>query len=254
MDIAYGDSKTRSEKIKLLKKASAHLGQVAAEFTYIPKLDRPEYKKYFRTQGFENIDREKGGFLLGAHLGNWEWMASVIHANGLNMVGVVRPLDDPRLNTKIAAIRGVSGIEVLPKKDAGSIFFERLKEDFLTGALVDQSPRDNAVPVTFMGENTWATVAPAMIAIRAKVPIYPMTMVHDDEGVYTFTIYPPLEWEREGLTAREQLVTATQKCQDIVEEFIRQYPDQWLWMHNRFKHRPKLEKEWAEKENRRKTT
>jgi len=250
MEIAYGDSKTRAEKIELLKKSCSHLGQLGAEFPYIPKLNHPSLKKYYRVEGMEYVDRERGGFLLGAHLGNWEWMATVINLNGIKMVGVVRPLDDPRLDAAIFEIRKVSGIEIVPKKDASSAMFKRLKEHYLTAALVDQSPRDNAVPVTFMGERTWGTVAPAMVAVRAKVPIYPMTMVRDSGGVYTLRIHPPLEWEREGKTSREQLLDITQKSQDVVEGFIREYPEQWLWAHNRFKTRGKLEKEWAEKEKR----
>jgi KDO2-lipid IV(A) lauroyltransferase len=250
MDIAYGDSITRAEKTKLLKKATSHLGQLAAEFPYIPKLNLPAFEKYYRVEGLENVNREKGGFLLGAHLGNWEWMATILNLNDIKMVGVVRPLDDPRLDKTILAIRMESGIEIIPKKNASTIMFKRLKENYLTAALVDQSPRDNAVPVTFMGEQTWGTAAPAMMALRAKVPIYPMTTFRNEDGVNVLSIHPPVEWEREGKTAREQLVTITQTCQDIVEACIRQHPDQWLWMHNRFKPRPRLEKEWAEKEKR----
>jgi KDO2-lipid IV(A) lauroyltransferase len=113
----------------------------------------------------------------------------------------------------------------------------------IVGILIDQSPRENGVPVTFFGRRCWATVAPAMVAVRAKAPIHPVSMTRDSKGRYTVEFLPSIEVRRTG-DLRKDLVEAIQNCQDAIESLVRQSPGQWLWMHRRWKERPLLQEEW----------
>jgi len=82
-----------------------------------------------------------------------------------------------------------------------------------------------------------------MVATRAKVPINVVTMVRDRSGHYTLTISPRIELTRSG-NWRQDLVDITQRCQDYIEAEVRKHPEQWLWLHRRWKPRPRLEAEW----------
>lgn len=249
IDRAYGDTLPQAEKRRILMGACENIGIVAAEFPRAPMLLKPGADALFRIKGLEHIDRTRGGLLAGAHLGNWEWMVAGVSAAGLPVTIVVRPLDDPRLNAMITRVRRACGAQVIDKEAAGPEIIRAIRDGMYVGMLIDQSARDNGVPATFFGASCWATVAPAMVAIRAKAPIYPTITARDPDGMYTLEFLPPIEIERTG-DLRADLVNVTQQCQDVIEQQVRAHPDQWLWMHRRWKERPRLQREWEEREAR----
>lgn len=246
LDLAYGECLTKSQKRQILIQASENLGIVAAEFSRLPGLLKPAGRKLFTVQGLEHVDVSRGGLLIGAHLGNWEWMSAVVESLGLHFTGIVRRFDDPRLDAVIDGIRRSVGMMTIPKDEAGPELVRTLKDGGFVGILIDQSPRENGVPVHFFGKPCWATVAPAMAALRAKAPIYPVAITRTDAGPYALEFSPPIEITRSG-NLRQDLVDATQRCQDAIETQIRKHPGQWLWMHRRWKERPRLEREWHER-------
>ena len=245
LDHAYGDSIGIAEKRRIAREAAENVGIVAAEFSRVPTLDAATSASFVTVNGLENV--EHGGFMIGAHLGNWEWIAPALLANGVKIAEVVRPLDDPRLNTFVDRTRTSRGVRTIAKERSGPEILSLLREGWVVGALVDQSPRDAALPVTFFGKPCWATVAPAMVALRAKAPIVAITIVREPGGRYTMTISPPIEMVRTG-DLRKDLLDITQRCQDCIEAEIRKAPGQWLWLHRRWKERPRLEAEWRAKE------
>lgn len=252
LDLAYGDALTAAEKRRIARGAAKSVGIVASEFSRIPTLDDAACRRLVVIEGTENLDRERGGFLLGAHLGNWEWMATVISGLGFKTAEVVRPLDDPVLNAYVERIRRARGVHTIDKEGAGPEIMRLLREGWVVGVLADQSPRTSAVPVTFFGQPCWATIAPAMVACRMRLPIYVMTMTRGPRGRYTAKISPPIRLDVPG-DLRDRLLAITQHCQDILEAEIRSCPDQWLWLHRRWKRRPRLEAEWRERSKRRET-
>src|SRR5690606_33569113 len=110
--------------------------------------------------------------------------------------------------------------------------------------MMDQNPRHNAAPVRFFGHDTWATVAAPMIALRAGVPVHPVQMRRSPDGRYHIEIMPALTLTTSD-DLRQDLLENTQRCQDAVEAMIRDEPGQWLWLHDRWKPRPRLAEQWA---------
>lgn len=249
LDYAYGDTLTSAEKRRIARRAAENVGIVAAEFSRIAELNMDTISSYVSFVGMENLRQDGGTFLIGAHLGNWEWMAPSLTAFGCRVAEVVRPLDDPRLNRYVDATRTAQGVRTIDKDGSGGEIMRSLKNGWMVGVLVDQSPREAAVPVTFFGRPCWATVAPAMVATRAKVPIHVATMMREKSGRYTLTFSPPIELTRTG-NLRQDLVSITQRCQDYIEAEIRKCPEQWLWLHRRWKTRPRLEADWHAREAR----
>lgn len=241
---AYGGALTDGEIRAIARGAAVNVGIVAAEFAHLPRLTPETIARWITIEGAEHLDRERPGFILSAHLGNWEWMATVIASLGFKVAEIVRPLDAPALNTYVNRIRTSRGVRTIDKTGGGQEMLRLLKEGWVVGVLGDQSPRESAVPVTFFGRPCWATVAPAMVALRQKMPIVVVTMTRDKTGRYTLRISPPVPLERTG-DFRADVVAITQRCQDILEQHVRADPSQWLWLHRRWKPRPKLEAEWA---------
>lgn len=240
---AYRETLAPSDLRRIARGAAQNVGIVAAEFTRIPKLGPDTVDDYVQFVGLEHLKKGRGAFLVGAHLGNWEWMAPALTAKGLSVAEVVRPLDDPRLNRFVDATRSAQGVRTIDKEGSGNEIMRLLKEGWVVGVLADQSPREAAVPVTFFGRTCWATVAPAMVATRAKAPIHIVTMARNERGSYTMTLSPPIELSRTG-NLREDLVRITQRCQDHIEAEVRNHPEQWLWLHRRWKERPRLQADW----------
>ncbi|GMW03004.1 MAG: hypothetical protein AMXMBFR84_41400 [Candidatus Hydrogenedentota bacterium] len=249
LDLAFKNTLSPAEKRRIARESTVNMGLVAAEFGHIPRLSSDILSRLVRVEGLEHLQTGQGTLLIGAHLGNWEWMAPVLSMLGLRVAEVVRPLDHAGLNQVVDSIRTSQGTATIGKNNAGREIMRLLKEGWIVGVLIDQSPRVSAVPVTFFGERCWATVAPAMIAARTKVPIVVVSMTRNGDGTYLFRVSPPLTLPQED-GFRESLGVLSQACQDVVETRIRQYPGQWLWAHRRWKGRPRLEEEWSAKAHR----
>ncbi|MEA3365946.1 MAG: lysophospholipid acyltransferase family protein, partial [Candidatus Hydrogenedentes bacterium] len=248
LDLAYGDALSKKEKTRILKASVRNVGIVAAEFSRIPLLAQDEFfDRWVRLEGTEHIKSPGRALLISAHLGNWEWLTGALSRLGYKTAEVVRPLRDPRLNTYIDTVRQSNGGRTIEKAQAGAEILKLLRDDWCVGILVDQNPHESAVPVKFFGVDTWATAAPAMLAARAKVPVHPLSMVRQPDGTYVLRIYPPLDLVTEG-GLRANLLGNSQQCQDAIEALVREYPEQWLWIHRRWKPRPRFEEEWARKQ------
>ncbi|PCJ59166.1 MAG: hypothetical protein COA73_09240 [Candidatus Hydrogenedentota bacterium] len=246
LDLAYGDSMPQQEKARILKAACRNMCRVAVELPHLHRIATDTEQKLVRFIVPDDLDLSRGAVLIGAHHSNWEWTAAGMAALGHKLTGVVRPLDEPRMNAALDRIRRSTGVVTVDKTNAGPTLIKELRAGHLVGLMVDQNPRQNGVPITFFGHSTWATVAPAMLTLRTKAPIHIMSMTREADGVYEFTFHPAMKLELTG-SMRQDLIGITQQCQDAIEEIIRACPEQWLWMHNRFKPRPKLEAEWAAK-------
>ncbi len=246
IDRAYGDSLSQTEKARLFRGAIDNVALVASEMAHIPTMHGGALGAQVTVVGEEHIKPGVGHLCIGAHLGNWELAGPFMAQTGLKVAEVVRPFDDPRMDRAIDGIRRANDVLTIPKDNAGKEIIRVLKEGYMVGVLIDQSPRDSAVPVTFFDQPCWATIAPVMIAVRAKVPILPLSVARNPDHSYTLRFYPTIEMER-SKDLRADLVKNSQRCQDAIERIVRAHPEQWLWLHRRWKERPRLAEEWARK-------
>ncbi|MCP4645739.1 MAG: lysophospholipid acyltransferase family protein [bacterium] len=242
LDIAYGDSLDRAAKRRLARASAENVGIVAAEFSHILEFEHGLLEREVTILGADNLDPAAGAIFIGAHLGNWEWMAAATPSVRADAIGIVRPLDDPRLDRLISSIRSSTGAKIVSKHGAGVEVTRRVREGWVTGILIDQNPRKNAIPITFYDQETWGTIGPAIVAARTHAPVYPVSMVRQENGSYIYQISPPLDLASTG-SLRNDLVVNTERCHAAVEAQIREHPEQWLWFHRRFKPRPELAKE-----------
>jgi Kdo2-lipid IVA lauroyltransferase/acyltransferase len=203
----------------------------------IPRIHRGNVADWIRYDGLEHFteakQRGRGVLFATAHLGNWELSA---FAHGLMtepMHVVVRPLDNPRIDRIVEHRRRMSGNAVIQKKDAARAILRALGRNEAVGVLIDQNAGpEEGVFVDFFGVPACAGTAFARIANRTGAAVIPgFALWCEAEGRYVLRFEPILEMT--GDDARD-----TARIHAALERVIRQYPDQWLWIHRRWKTRP----------------
>jgi len=242
LDAAFDDSLNEEEKKRIVRGTFENLGIVAMEFAHMAKASAAPIVKL---TGREHFDESRGAIFVSAHAANWEWMAPAVASHGLPIAEVVNEYADSRRGDLIDSVRRSAGVNTITKKSATGTITQLLAQKTNIGILTDQSARRNRVPTTFFGRPCWTTSGPAVLALRKDVPIHLLMMHRDSAGDYVLEASPRVQVERSG-DFRRDVVALTQRIQDLIEEHVRRYPDQWLWIHKRWKVRPDLRARWAD--------
>lgn len=220
------------------------LGMSAAEFFRLGRADRQTILNQIDVEGLEYVDRARaqgrGVILFSAHLGNWELMAIVITLLGYRLHPVARSLGNPWLNRLVNRIRGRYGSRVLDKKSEaapGAIIQALRRGDFI-GILLDQNmaPYDG-IFVEFFGRPACTSKGLALVARRTGAPVLPAFIVREKVDRHRLIFGPPLEMAKSRDVERD-ILENTARCTAEIERTIRAHPDQWLWLHRRWKTQP----------------
>ena len=226
-----------AEREAIIDGVFASLARLLVTFARFPRLNRENIGSWIRYEGLEHFEEAKrrghGVLFATAHFGNWELSA---FAHGLltePMNVVVRPLDNAALDTLVEKRRQLSGNKLIEKRDAARGILRALAANEAVGILMDQNTSlAEGVFVDFFGLPACANVAFAKIAARSGAAVIPGFAVWEaTEGRYVLRFFPAVEMSGE---ARED----TQRLHSILEAVIRRNPDQWLWIHRRWKTRP----------------
>ena len=212
-----------------------NLGRMAGEYPHLSKINVYDPGGYVRVEGADIVDRlrddEKPGIFFCAHIGNWEIMPLAARQRGLPLDLVYRAANN-RL-TEWLYKRGVGGGEMIPKgPDGARKLLKSLKDGKHVGMLVDQKMNDG-IPVPFFGRDAMTASALAELALRYDCPIVPTHVVRVKGPILRLIIEPPLEFIATGdrhadVAALMAMVNAR------VETWVRDNPEQWLWLHNRW--------------------
>jgi KDO2-lipid IV(A) lauroyltransferase len=215
----------------------ASIARLLVVLSRFPRLNRENISEWIHFEGEEHVEaarRAGRGILFAtAHLGNWELSAIAYGLICEPMHVVVRPLDNPHIDALIARFRRSSGNHLIVKKDAARAIVRALKNNQAVGILIDQnSSLDEGVFIDFFGIKACANAAFARMAAATGAAVIPGFALWDAaRRRYVLRFYPPVPIT--GDTCED-----TRRIQGEVEAVIRQYPDQWLWMHRRWKTRP----------------
>lgn len=180
-----------------------------------------------------------------AHIGSWELMASLAtdFYPGRDRMVVVRKQRDPDLNRLMADMRGARGIAPIDHRLSASVVLPRLRKDGVAAFLVDHNcSRKEAVFLPFLGDIAAVNAGPAMIALRAKAVVYPVFLLRDGKGGHILHVHDPLRTGELTGSIQEKLETIARFYTDAVAQMVKKYPEQWFWMHKRWKTRPP--KDW----------
>jgi KDO2-lipid IV(A) lauroyltransferase len=246
----------RQKVENISRRVFQNLGISFLEFFQMATLSREQVLGRVRVVGLENLQNalksKTGLILVSAHLGSWETGLLFVCCHiEKPILGVVKKIRFAPLNRWVHRLRTRFGITIVYKKGALPEMRRMLRRGGVIGLLVDQSRRSEGVDVNFFGHRVTTTPSAAFLAIRCQSPVLPLFCVRDNHGRLTVVVKPPLEMKRTG-DLRSDIQTNTQRITDVVEKAVRKYPDQWFWVHKRWKkYYPELYPEYAARRKRR---
>jgi KDO2-lipid IV(A) lauroyltransferase len=245
LEIAYPEM-AAAERRKIVRGVFVSLGRQLAEFCRFPSYTRDNVAQVAVYEGFENFDaaqrRGKGVLFLTAHLGGWE-VGSFVHSiHGHRLRIVVRALDNPYIDRLVERYRTLHGNSTFEKQDFARGLIAAMRAGETVGLLMDQNMTPPAgVFVDFFGVPACAASGIARVALRTDASVVPAFTIWDDvRRKYRITFAPRLALPKTGDDERD-VVNATQLFTSVIEEYVRKFPDQWLWVHRRWKTRPEGE-------------
>ena len=237
---------TDAQRKEVTRKMVRNLGWMAAEFVRFPRLSRENIEKVVILEGHENFlegqRRGKGVLYLTGHIGAWE-LSSFAHAlYGYPLHYMARPLDNKRLDALVNQYRCSSGNKPIYKNESARVMLKILRDSGTIGILADQNTMPSeGVFVDFFGTAACTTTGLARVALHTGAAVVP-GYAYWDETIqkYRLRFEPPVELIRTGDTEHD-VFENTQRFAKVIEGIIRKHPAQWVWVHKRWKTRPKGE-------------
>jgi len=242
LELAFPDLSSR-ERSRILRGVYIHLGWQLVEFCRLTRYTAENTSGWMRTEGLNHYlaaqARGKGVLIVTGHLGAWELSGFYHSLMGHTMSVIIRPLDNRRLDDYVNGIRCLHGNQVIDKDDFGRGLLLAMRARQTVAILMDT----NMTPpqgefVKFFGVDACTGTGLAHMARRTGAAVLPGFMLWEPaERRYVLHFGPPIEIPHTA-DAQADILAATQLCTNVIESWIRRYPDQWLWIHRRWKTRP----------------
>jgi KDO2-lipid IV(A) lauroyltransferase len=235
--------KSEKERKRILRAEFTSLGRQLAELCQFPRYTPENIDEVVVYEQLENYERAyargKGVLFLTAHFGGWELSAFAHSLHGHRVNIVMRPMDNPYLDGLLQSYRTMHGNKVVPKDDFVRGLLGAMKAGETVGILMDTNMTPpQGVFVDFFGIPACTASGLARIALRTDAAVVPGFTVWDESlRKYRLRFDPALELVRTG-DLEADIITNTQKFTQVIEEYVRKYPEQWLWVHRRWKTRP----------------
>ena len=241
LELAFPDLDQR-QRSRLLLGCFESLGRLLGVFSHF-RDSTENLKQKISCDGLENIQRAIkptcGVIAFTGHVGAWELSSYVLSLYDYPFAFLVRRIDNPKIEALVDQFRAARGNRTIDKRMAAREMLRMLKKGETLGILVDLNTLDReALFVDFFGVKAATTFVVAKLALRTGAPVVPIFSPWDKKlKRFTVTIGEPLKFDRTGDEETDTL-RATQLLTNVVEDWIRRYPDQWLWIHRRWKTRP----------------
>ncbi|HKU27799.1 MAG TPA: lysophospholipid acyltransferase family protein [Candidatus Sulfotelmatobacter sp.] len=235
--------KSLKERKLILRGEFTSLGRQLSELCQFPRYTRENIDEVVVYDGLENYERAyargKGVLFVTAHFGGWELSAFAhsLHGHPVNIV--MRPMDNPYLDCMLQRHRTMHGNKVVPKGDFVRGLLAAMKAGETVGILMDTNMTPpQGVFVDFFGIPACTASGLARIALRTDAAVVPGFTIWDERlGKYRLRFDPALELIRTG-DLESDIIANTQQFTKVIEDYVRAYPSQWLWVHRRWKTRP----------------
>lgn len=210
-----------------------HFGIVAADFLRSPIRTDQEVLATTEVVGMEHLEeaerRGNGAIAVTAHFGNWERFGHCCVAMGRPIAVVARDADNGELQDRVQKIREGTGIKVLSRGNSARAMLSSLRRGELVGILPDQNSSESFVP--FFGKPCGSVLGPAVLHQRTGAALLPAYCARVGVGRYKIILKPLVDPDNEA----KDVVAVTAQLNAVLESVIREYPDQWLWVHDRWK-------------------
>jgi KDO2-lipid IV(A) lauroyltransferase len=234
---------TQKERRRLLRGCFENLGRLLGVFSQFATTDPQTLQSLIECEGLEHIDaaREsgRGVILFTGHVGAWELTSFALSLFGYSLSFLVRRIDNPKIEKLVDERRERLGNRTIDKRSAAREMLLILQGGGTLGILVDLNTLDReGIFVDFFGVPASTTFMLAKLALRTEAAVLPVFAPWDRERRrFLLKIDEPLRFEPSG-DAEDDVRRLTQLFTGVVEKYVRHYPDQWLWIHRRWKTRP----------------
>ena len=236
-----------AERRRILRSLVRQVGWMAGEFAQFPRYTRDRIERIVVLDGFENFDAAqrlgKGVLFLTGHTSAWELAPFAQALYGYPLHFLVRPIDNPRVEALVNGYRCLSGNTPIEKNKSARAMLQILRAGGTIGVLIDQNTsREEGVFVDFFGVPACTTSGLARIALHTEAAVVPGFLFWDEHmRKYRLRFEPTIELQRTGNEERD-IRENTARFTRAVEDYVRRHPDQWLWVHKRWRTRPPGEK------------
>jgi len=253
--IAFPDLSARQRRSVTLR----CFQNVATTFLELPGLGRIPFEQLVsrvQVEGLENFERavakNTGLLILTGHFGNWELLALYVGIWRFRLAFVARALDNPYFDRWLNRIRSRSGNRVIRKRGALRQVLRSLRQGYGVGLLMDQRVTGReGVFVDFFRHQAGSSAALALLACRSGAPVLPVYILREPSGIeHRMCIEPEIPVIRTGQLDQD-IRQNTQRFQEVLEGIVRKHPDQWFWMHRRWKGSPTVQYSSQRKKKRR---
>jgi KDO2-lipid IV(A) lauroyltransferase len=212
-----------------------NLGRTAVEFVRIADLARRPIEDLVTVEGREQMERAigegKGVILLTAHFTNWELTGSFVQRLFGSMTAIARPVHNPYVERWVQRKRLAGGMKIIPAQEAVKASLKCLKAKTIVGILIDQS-LSTGLSVEFFGRTAATTTLPALLHVRTGAPVLITYTLREGDRfrqVFQPVTFPPVSADADRTAIYTKTINA------LFEDLIRRYPENWFWIHNRWK-------------------
>lgn len=238
---AFSKEKPPGELLRITKGVFRNLGETAVEVLRFPKLSKKNIDELVRIEGLQGLEealaKGKGVVVLTAHFGNWELASLAMAAKGYPPTIIAKEQHHTRLNELLNLYRESTGSKIVTRGMAVREAVKALGANQLVAILADQDAKSGGCLVKFFNRTTTARQGAISLALRTGCEALPGLMIREGKGRHRVVFEKGLELERSGDEAGD-VQAGVQRFTTLLEGYVRQYPEQWLWVHRRWKSSP----------------
>jgi len=225
--------KEKSLSRTLARKVFRNFGLYLVDFFRIHRLDKEYVKRKVRIEGLENVEKvlkeDRGVVLLTGHIGNWEMGGVVVAIMGYDISAVALNHRHQNINQFFIRQREKKGLKVITMNAVMKRCVSALLKKGMLALLGDRDFTNSGIMLDFFGIPTSIPRGPAFLSLRTNCPVVPVFFIREGRYNYTFIFDKPIEVERiSGVEENEIVRQATLKFTQILEKYIKKYPEQWL--------------------------
>lgn len=237
---AFGGEKTAREIRRIARRVFENLGMVAVELINFPKINAANIDRFVTIKGTDILEaafrKGKGVIILTGHFGNWELLAMTLRVKGYPGVAIGRRIYFNKYDKYLNRLRKLHDVNIIYRDESPKKILRVLKDNRIMGILADQDVDSvDGVFVNFFGRPAYTPTAPVALAMATGAEIIPSFIIRRD-GRHTFIMEKPVELADTGDEAAD-MARNTQAWSDVFESYVKRYPEQWVWVHKRWKTR-----------------
>ncbi len=234
----------------ILRRSCRNLGRLGAEFCHLRRLTPTSVRRHVSVEDRERwehvfaVARQRGAVILTGHVGNFELLAYAHGLLGHPVTLVYRSMRNPLVDRVVVELRGRAGTHSLAKSAAAKAALRALRGRGMVAIPADQNQtRRNGVFVDFFGVPASTTPGPARLAMHTGCAVFPLFLLREGESnSHRIVVLPEVELVRTD-DREADIIANTQRCNAVLEQVLRDHPDQWIWFHKRWRTRPAGEAE-----------